>query len=63
MIFGQLTVDENLRIGATGRAGGERARRRSTQIFELFPVLRERFKDRRATCPAASSRCWRSAAR
>jgi branched-chain amino acid transport system ATP-binding protein len=45
MIFGQLTVDENLRIGATGRRGGGEEETLE-QIVELFPVLRERFKDR-----------------
>jgi branched-chain amino acid transport system ATP-binding protein len=45
MVFGQLTVDENLRIGATGRREGDGAETLA-QILELFPVLRERFKDR-----------------
>ena len=45
MVFGQLTVDENLRIGTTGRRdGGADATRE--QVLELFPVLRERFRDR-----------------
>jgi branched-chain amino acid transport system ATP-binding protein len=45
MVFGQLTVDENLRIGATGRREGDGAETLA-QILELFPVLGERFKDR-----------------
>ena len=33
------------------------------RIFELFPNLKERLGSARApSCPAASSRCWRSAA-
>ena len=46
MIFGQLTVDENLRIGATGRRSNDGLADTQAQILELFPVLKERFKDR-----------------
>ncbi len=61
-IFAELTVEENLRVGghvrpADGAANLER-------IYDLFPVLADRRRRyRRATCPAASSRCWRSAGR
>ena len=45
MVFGHLTVEENLRVGATGRREGDGAETLA-QILELFPVLGERFKDR-----------------
>ena len=38
-IFGQLTVEENLRVGLAGRRDSVRAL--PGLIFELFPVLRE----------------------
>ena len=38
-IFGQLTVEENLRVGLAGRTDG--GRDLPELIFELFPVLRE----------------------
>jgi branched-chain amino acid transport system ATP-binding protein len=41
-IFADLTVDENLRLGAAGRRHGDLAR-----VYELFPVVRE-FRKRHA---------------
>ncbi|MFP6627428.1 MAG: urea ABC transporter ATP-binding subunit UrtE [Myxococcota bacterium] len=38
-IFGQLTVEENLRVGLAGRRDGRRDL--PDLIFDLFPVLRE----------------------
>jgi urea transport system ATP-binding protein len=38
-IFGQLTVEENLRVGLAGRSDG--VRELPEFVFELFPVLRE----------------------
>ena len=38
-IFGQLTVEENLRVGLAGRSDG--VRKLPDLVFELFPVLRE----------------------
>lgn len=38
-IFGQLTVEENLRVGLVGRRDG--VREVPGLVFELFPVLRE----------------------
>jgi branched-chain amino acid transport system ATP-binding protein len=49
MLFGPLTVDENLRLGAFSRSdGAEPVAADLERVFELFPVLR-----------VASSRCWR----
>ncbi len=38
-IFGQLTVEENLRVGLAGRSDG--VRELPDLVFKLFPVLRE----------------------
>jgi urea transport system ATP-binding protein len=38
-IFGQLTVEENLRIGLTARA--DKSKAIPERIFELFPVLKQ----------------------
>lgn len=43
-IFGQLTVEENLRIGLSSR--GDKVREIPRRIYELFPVL-EQMKHRR----------------
>jgi branched-chain amino acid transport system ATP-binding protein len=41
-IFAELTVDENLRLGAAGRPGGDLGR-----VYELFPIVQE-FRKRHA---------------
>ena len=41
-IFAELTVEENLRLGAAGRPGGDLQR-----VYELFPVVQE-FRKRHA---------------
>jgi len=41
-IFGQLTVAENLRLGASARADRGAVADDRERIFEIFPVLRER---------------------
>jgi ABC-type branched-subunit amino acid transport system ATPase component/ABC-type branched-subunit amino acid transport system permease subunit len=42
-LFANLTVEENLKIGALKRTGGAGVRWNTEQIFELFPRLRERY--------------------
>ncbi len=42
-IFPSLTVAENLRIGAFGRFMAERFAKDLEDIFELFPILKERY--------------------
>jgi branched-chain amino acid transport system ATP-binding protein len=44
MVFAELTVEENLRIGATTRAGGAPADEMD-RIFELFPQIARRRND------------------
>lgn len=43
-IFGTLTVDENLRLGATVRRNDGRVAEDLDRMLELFPVLRDRFR-------------------
>jgi branched-chain amino acid transport system ATP-binding protein len=40
-IFGELTVEENLRLGLAGRRSREGAGRDLHSVYELFPVVRE----------------------
>ncbi len=42
-IFGQLTVEENLRLGAFSSYQRDRYKADLKEIFELFPILEERF--------------------
>jgi branched-chain amino acid transport system ATP-binding protein len=45
-IFPALTVEENLRVAAwTNRSDGEHVERMQEQVFEWFPVLRERLDE------------------
>ena len=65
-IFRSLTVRENLVVAARKPDAGSRQAPvdASTRVFEMFPRLqRAPEPDRRLICRAASSRCWRSAAR
>jgi branched-chain amino acid transport system ATP-binding protein len=41
-IFGELTVEENLRAGAWGRTGRQGRKEAYTRVYDLFPRLRER---------------------
>jgi branched-chain amino acid transport system ATP-binding protein len=41
-IFGELTVDENLRTGSLARRDREGSGARYEQVMELFPALRDR---------------------
>ena len=46
-IFGELTVEENLRLGLAGRRGRVGAGADFDRVFELFPVVKE-FRRRQA---------------
>ncbi|MFX4223131.1 MAG: hypothetical protein ACMVO3_20445 [Thalassobaculum sp.] len=64
-IFPTLTVEENLIATAANRRGSGAPRWTACRRYcELFPRLGERRRQHgRPACPAASSRCWRSAGR
>ena len=55
-IFGQMTVEENLEMGAFRRRGS--LTDDIDEIYEMFPILRDRRKQKGANSRAASSRCW-----
>ena len=40
-IFGELTVEENLRLGLAGRRSRDGAERDLNGVYELFPIVRE----------------------
>ena len=61
-IFPSLTVRENL-VVARQREDTVAKPWTLERIFDMFPRLRERHAQLPARCRAASSRCWRSAAR
>ena len=63
-LFGEMTVYENLLLGAYGLgSASEEIERRFEQVFGLFPKLRARPLRSRPRCLEVNSRCWLSAAR
>lgn len=48
-IFGQLTIEENLAMGAYSRRDAEQIQRDTEQVLELFPRLAERLKQSAGT--------------
>ena len=61
-VFGTMTVRENLLLGAYLPRRWRQCRRSSSEIYQLFPILKERSGPaRRHACRAASSRCSPSA--
>ena len=56
-IFPSLTVEENLRIGAFGKYQAERYAADLEDIFNLFPILKERYHQAGGQLSGGSSRC------
>ena len=56
-LWPSVTVDEHLRL-----AGGGSGSWTIPRIYDTFPRLAERRSNRGNSCPAASSKCWRSRA-
>ena len=48
LIFGGLTIAQNLRLGAYNVAGGARAEADIDRVLEFFPMLRDRLDERGA---------------
>jgi branched-chain amino acid transport system ATP-binding protein len=48
-IFGELTVEENIRLGAYTRRDGDGVRRDMQRVYEYFPVLAERRRQTAST--------------
>ena len=61
-LFVQQSVENNLLLGATPLRNKARAATLLERVYEIFPKLKERRTSAPAPCPAASGRCWRSAA-
>ena len=61
-VFENLTTEENLIAGGHVQTAGA-VKQGIDLVYSYFPRLKERRTRSRATCRAASSRCWRSAAR
>ena len=62
-IFANMTVMENLELGAFSRDDADGIEADMNMVFERFRVFWSGRNRRRAHCPAVSSRCWRWAAR
>ena len=62
-LFPRLSVRDNLRLGSYLYRGKADREQPLELVFKLFPRLAERLEQRAKRSPAASSRCWRSAAR
>ena len=62
MIFPNLTVRENLEMGAYRRRDRKAFGKDFDYIFSIFPRLKERSARSPAPSPAGSSRCWPSGA-
>jgi branched-chain amino acid transport system ATP-binding protein len=60
--FPRMTVRENLDLDAHRRRGPE-ITEDLDRVYDLFPRLKERERQKAGTCPAASSRCSRLGAR
>lgn len=41
-VFGDLTVKENLLLGGANESDGDKRRKRLEQVYELFPILKDR---------------------
>ena len=62
-VFEHLTTEENLSPAATCKRTAARSAAASSASIPTFRCSRSGATSSRATCPAASSRCWPSAAR
>ncbi len=59
-LFSALTVEENLVMGAYRRKKDARVAEDMERCFRLFPILKQRLKQRSGTLSGGSSRCWPS---
>jgi branched-chain amino acid transport system ATP-binding protein len=55
-VFGDLSVRDNLRLGALSNASPERRAQRLEQVLALFPILRERADQRAGTFSGGQQR-------
>ena len=57
-VFAQMSVLENLEMGAYIRNNANEMKNDLEMVFSHFPRLKERVKQLAVLCPAANSRCW-----
>ncbi len=55
-IFGELTVQDNLRMGALHQRSAEEKRERMARVYELFPILSERSNQKAGTMSGGQQR-------
>jgi len=55
-VFADLSVHDNLRLGALSNTSAERREQRMEQVLELFPILGERAKQRAGTFSGGQQR-------
>jgi len=55
-VFADLSVQDNLRLGALSNASADRRDQRMEQVLGLFPILRERAKQRAGTFSGGQQR-------
>jgi branched-chain amino acid transport system ATP-binding protein len=55
-VFGDLSVQDNLRLGALRNSSPEKREQRLEQVLGLFPILRERAKQRAGTFSGGQQR-------
>jgi branched-chain amino acid transport system ATP-binding protein len=55
-VFGDLTVLDNLRLGAFGESSGAKIDERMKQVFDLFPILAERERQLAGTMSGGQQR-------
>ena len=60
-VFEELTVDENLLMGAYPRRDSAAIKRDFNRVYKYFPKLKERRNQWAGTLSGGSSRCWPSA--
>ena len=62
-VFEHLTTEENLIAGGHIQRDARKVREGIERVYTYFPLLAARRQQASGICPAASSRCWRSAGR
>ena len=58
MLFGKLTVYENLSMGAYTRKNQDEIKKTLDMVYELFPRVRERAEQKAETLSGENSRWW-----
>ena len=62
-VFGPLSVEDNLRLGAYCRPNRKETADDLERMYEMFPMLKEKARLPAGTLSGGQRRCWRSRAR